>query len=339
MRNPSKDFELLRPFIIRKKFDDWRDQIVCWYNEWRTKPYENKRKKLLIKGEPNSGKTCFIKALMHYFIHQCFTPFSCSYKYAWSGFDEFSHSHVIFDEATFKNWSEEQLKLVLEGESFVCDKKHASAEKKSCNIPMISISNEEPKSFTGLEERIFKVFVEKSYHVNNINDFLEFDWSIPEDELPLRPGQRPVFLMDYVKKITQPSSLVESLPQFDFNQPITPLSCLSEGWVLFLIGERYNAVLLELLSDPVALLTAVYEHEFQADGFDVIIANHLGISRSVSFCLAPPIKVVCANLFGKRVKLRIQVLHNFLCHINGAVETERVQLAVCGHVSGTNGSW
>ncbi|RNA23678.1 hypothetical protein BpHYR1_001348 [Brachionus plicatilis] len=199
MRNPSKDFELLRPFIIRKKFDDWRDQIVCWYNEWLTKPYENKRKQILIIGDPNSGKTCFIKALLGYFIHQCFTPTSCSYKYAWSG------------------------------ESFVCDKKHASAEKKSCNVPMIFISNEEPKSFTGLEERIFKVFVKKTYHVNNINDFLEFDWSIPEDKLPLRPGQRPVFPMDYVKKITQPTSLVEDLPQFDFNQPITPLSCLSEG--------------------------------------------------------------------------------------------------------------
>ena len=53
---------------------------------------------------------------------------------------------------------------------------------------MIFIANKKPKPFPGLYERLKFVKADKFVKVLNINDYLRFDWSIPENRLRCQPN-------------------------------------------------------------------------------------------------------------------------------------------------------
>lgn len=57
-------FRLLRPLIQKKKFNDWRDQVIDWWNNWTSTPYSPKKQQLYLVGKSDSGKTSFIKSLL-----------------------------------------------------------------------------------------------------------------------------------------------------------------------------------------------------------------------------------------------------------------------------------
>lgn len=53
-----------KPYIIKKRFGNWRDQVVDWYNDWVINGLSKKTKHLYLHGKSGTGKTNFIQYLM-----------------------------------------------------------------------------------------------------------------------------------------------------------------------------------------------------------------------------------------------------------------------------------
>ena len=64
VRKDINKLVLLKPYKILKKFGNWRDLVVDWYNDWAKNGYFHKKKQLFLYGESNTGKSTFIKYLM-----------------------------------------------------------------------------------------------------------------------------------------------------------------------------------------------------------------------------------------------------------------------------------
>lgn len=64
LKKKQPKFRLLRPLKIKKHFDDWRDDVIAWWNDWTGKPYCPKKPQLYLVGKSDSGKTSFITALL-----------------------------------------------------------------------------------------------------------------------------------------------------------------------------------------------------------------------------------------------------------------------------------
>lgn len=64
LKKKQPKFRLLRPLIVKKKFGDWRDIVIEWWNDWTRNKYCPKRPQLYLVGKSDSGKTSFITALL-----------------------------------------------------------------------------------------------------------------------------------------------------------------------------------------------------------------------------------------------------------------------------------
>lgn len=53
-----------KPYLVKKRFHNWRDQVVDWYNDWIINGFVHKKKQLYLYGPSNTGKTHFIRFLM-----------------------------------------------------------------------------------------------------------------------------------------------------------------------------------------------------------------------------------------------------------------------------------
>ena len=53
-----------KPYIVKKKFGNWRDKVVDWYNDWVVNGFCYKKKQLYLFGKQNTGKTYFVRFLM-----------------------------------------------------------------------------------------------------------------------------------------------------------------------------------------------------------------------------------------------------------------------------------
>lgn len=60
---PAKIVQL-RAYEILKRFGDWRDRAVDWYNDWVMNGHLRKKKQLYVYGPSNSGKTTFFDLLL-----------------------------------------------------------------------------------------------------------------------------------------------------------------------------------------------------------------------------------------------------------------------------------
>lgn len=156
-------------------------------NFFASKPYQKKTKQIFIIGVSNCGKTSFINAIFGELSHQKYV-FDKNPKFPMDTWDPCRHTHVIADEEHFTKIDTELLKLIVSGEDFTQERRKNTSIISRCCVPMIFIANEKPKNFAGLEERF--QFIEadaKDFnHVSDINEYLEWDYSIPDKELPLQ---------------------------------------------------------------------------------------------------------------------------------------------------------
>ena len=53
-----------KPYIVKKRFNNWRDQVVDWYNDWIENGFVHKKKQLFLHGKQDTGKTSFVAFLM-----------------------------------------------------------------------------------------------------------------------------------------------------------------------------------------------------------------------------------------------------------------------------------
>jgi hypothetical protein len=62
------DVGLIEYFSPDKKFFDWRDEFIMAFNYQMKNLYFHKCPKIVLKGEPNTGKTSFVKFLFGKFF-------------------------------------------------------------------------------------------------------------------------------------------------------------------------------------------------------------------------------------------------------------------------------
>lgn len=53
----------LQPYKINKRFGNWRDRVVDWFNDWVINGFVHKKKQLFLHGKQDTGKTSFISYL------------------------------------------------------------------------------------------------------------------------------------------------------------------------------------------------------------------------------------------------------------------------------------
>ena len=58
----------IKPFRVFKKFNNWRDDVITWLEDWVVNGYSHKKKQLYLHGESNTGKNSFINHLMGKFF-------------------------------------------------------------------------------------------------------------------------------------------------------------------------------------------------------------------------------------------------------------------------------
>ncbi|RNA12046.1 hypothetical protein BpHYR1_036275 [Brachionus plicatilis] len=220
LKKKQPKYRLLRPLIVKKKFDDWRDSVIEWWNEWTQNPYSPKRPQLYLFGKSDSGKTSFIVALLSVYSHQIFMPDKG--KYEWQDWNPYQYTHVIIDEMNLQEYNKNTWKQVVAGEAFQTSVKHKESERKLVQCPMIFISNHLPEPFPGMETRLKIVECdEKSVFISDINEYLTWDFSIKEEDLPLQPDRMEIHPFDYVRWETEPKSHLEKFSDSGF-LPETP---------------------------------------------------------------------------------------------------------------------
>ena len=53
-----------KPFPVEPPFNDWRDDVVCWWNDFVENGYTTKMPQLYLYGRSTVGKTSFIRQLL-----------------------------------------------------------------------------------------------------------------------------------------------------------------------------------------------------------------------------------------------------------------------------------
>ena len=64
VRNSLVKREAHKPYKIKDRFGNWRDQVVDWYNEWTIYGTECEFKHLFLYGLSNTGKTDFVRYIL-----------------------------------------------------------------------------------------------------------------------------------------------------------------------------------------------------------------------------------------------------------------------------------
>ncbi|CAF1027740.1 unnamed protein product [Brachionus calyciflorus] len=215
-------FRLLRPFRILKRFGDWRDKVVDWWNQWVSNPYKPKRKQLYLYGESDSGKSSFIRALLAAYAHQLFIPENG--KFAWQNWSPYVYTHIVIDEADFqKDFNESVWKLFTAGEEFQTCVKFKDSERIVIQCPIIFTANHPPPTFEGAATRLEIVQAYKGEHIKDIRDYIEIDFSIREEDLPLKPAKQNYFPYRSVEWKVPGESLIENL-NTSYEQVFSPLT-------------------------------------------------------------------------------------------------------------------
>jgi hypothetical protein len=160
-------------------FNDWRDLVIKWWNDWLDEGWYHKRPQLLLISQPNCGKTMFINEVLLR-QGQCdevpkeaiLIPERAGSSYyisnfAWSRANPAYHSVVFCDEYEIKHYNVELLKIILQGGDFNPQKKNQnSGDDINLRIPMIFASNRRlPKieEAIGLEERFLIIEIPRSF--------------------------------------------------------------------------------------------------------------------------------------------------------------------------------
>ena len=53
-----------QPYFIKKRFGNWRDNVVDWFNDLAIKGFKKTKMHLYLYGQPDTGKTHFVEYLL-----------------------------------------------------------------------------------------------------------------------------------------------------------------------------------------------------------------------------------------------------------------------------------
>jgi hypothetical protein len=190
-----KKFEI-KPCLLGP-FNDWREPVRLWWNDWCINKYHPKKKQMLIIGEQsNTGKTMFVTQALFggadpgnqipseaiLIPERSGNPRSVS-SFAWQRARPAFNSVIFCDEFEIGYYNTETLKLVLEGSSFNPQVKGGYTDNIQLQIPAIFISNTDipdydksGKDMKPLKRRFTIVRIPKntkSYKTTEHNPYIE----------------------------------------------------------------------------------------------------------------------------------------------------------------------
>jgi hypothetical protein len=165
-----------------KRFNNWQDEVIDWYNDWIDESNENKlnKKQLLIYGEPDTAKTYFIVYfLFAKYEKQRFMPCPSEYMFPVSDYDSRRYNILIEDEFDIKNYDLDIWKSIVDGKQMNISMNSEKPKLECFNMPMIFISPYEPDlTIEGFESRLKIVKavgrVDRNNFIN-LNEFVSFD--------------------------------------------------------------------------------------------------------------------------------------------------------------------
>jgi hypothetical protein len=154
-----KKFEI-KPCMLGP-FNDWREPVRRWWNDWCIKKYHPKKKQMLIIGEQsNTGKTMFVTQALFggadpgnqipseaILIPERSGNIRSVSSFAWQRARPAYNSVIFCDEFEIGFYNTETLKLVLEGSSFNPQVKGGYTDNIQLQIPAIFISNTDIPDF------------------------------------------------------------------------------------------------------------------------------------------------------------------------------------------------
>ncbi|CAF1083790.1 unnamed protein product, partial [Brachionus calyciflorus] len=141
------------------------------------------------------------------FCSSKFYPRNCS-KFALQHWDPYAYTHVIVDEANMEDFSENVWKLAAADEEFQQCVKFKVSERVLIQVPMICKSNHPPPTFPGSEIRLEVIHAVKGDEIQDFKEYLEIDFTIPNEELPLQPTKKQDFPFNFVEwKVTAESHI------------------------------------------------------------------------------------------------------------------------------------
>jgi hypothetical protein len=132
---------------LQKPFDDWRDIVVEWWNEFVDIGHTPKFPALYLFGSTNSGKTYFVRnfVLKDITHENYFSPFQSKSDFAWTAWSERNHVVGLIEEFKLSSLGEgnrERLKELVAGEGLVIPLKHRNEQLFiKGKIPFIYTSN------------------------------------------------------------------------------------------------------------------------------------------------------------------------------------------------------
>jgi len=165
--------------VLIGPFNDWRDIVIKWWNDWITEGWYHKRPQLFLVSRPNCGKTTFVRDVLFragqsdevppeaILIPEragCKTTIS---NFALQKANSATNSTVFCDEFDSRVYNVELLKIVLQGDFFSATKKYVASGDDMClRIPMIFASNHmipDTEENVGLAERFLIVKIPENF--------------------------------------------------------------------------------------------------------------------------------------------------------------------------------
>ena len=180
---------LLLPCLLGP-FNDWRDEVIEWWNDWVFNGYYRKKKQLfLYSRHPNTGKSTFVEQVLFRDAdpENCLSPQTKmipsntgSERFAWEKADPARNLVIYIKEFDINKFRPNSLKLILEGGEFRPERKRAEArdELYSLKMPAILIS----------KAKFPKIYKKKDMSpLKSIFKIIE----IPDDAKQYQPGPNP----------------------------------------------------------------------------------------------------------------------------------------------------
>ena len=166
------------PYVIKKRFGNWRDKVVDWYNDWADKGFKQAKNHLYLYGPPDSGKTnlvqfllginekfySFIKFLKIYvstflepYRNQIFCPKETG-RYFLEGFNQTLSTMIIIDRTDMANFCTEKWRELVAEDLFLIEHKYQDSFPEILQSPIIFISNFPPPNSDYQNPKINKIF-------------------------------------------------------------------------------------------------------------------------------------------------------------------------------------
>lgn len=180
--SPASQIDVSSQVACFEDLNEWQLKVVGWWNDFVINGPYHKRKQLYLFGDPNTGKTTFIRNLLSLCVYEksnpskikldnvdielesyTFRPTPNDFQFAFQSFDASIHLFTHIDEFDIAEFNVSDMKRFMAGEPFTSNVKQSKAKRILSELPMFMVSNNKPPNtdksdkYKGIYERLYPV--------------------------------------------------------------------------------------------------------------------------------------------------------------------------------------